>query len=219
MRTPMLWKSSSLKLVRSGVSSGSAWHLLQRARSLEQHPPWLGGFVDRFSVPSEEAVEWRIERGQSAFIRRERANQVLRVRGTAEHRLKGLLVLGEARERRDGGLEVRLPHLHGIRDGEGRLILEGLRSTVPELRLVVQRVQHRQRVALAAATQYPDGGRPAVGERALGIVASGTGHGSVDRQPAVEEELLSERDLFGRLRIIGRNGCERLVAGQAHLPG
>src|SRR5439155_12668321 len=113
----------------------------------------------------------------------------------------------------------RLPHLHGIHDRQRRLILEGLRSTVPELRLVVERVQHRRRVALTAATLHPDGRRPPVGERALGIVARGAGHRSVDRQPAVKEELLAERDLVRRLRIVGWNGCECLVDGQACLFG
>src|SRR6202140_4439377 len=144
MRTPMLWKSSSLKLVRSGGSSGCAWHLLQRARSLKSPPP-LGRLVDRLLVARDEAVEGRIERGQRPFVRRDRRDQVLAVRRPAEHFLKGLLILGIGRERRDGCREVRLRHLHGIHDRERRLILESLRSTVPELRLVVERVQHGRR--------------------------------------------------------------------------
>src|ERR1700730_19339613 len=132
--------------------------------------------------------------------------------------MKCLLVLGEGGERRDGGLEVRLPHLRAFAARKLGLILEGGGPPVPELSLVVERVQHRRRVALAAATLYPDRGRPPVRERALGIVASGEGDGSVDRQPAIEEELLPERDLLGSLRIVGRNGCERPGRGEDPLP-
>src|SRR5438445_775982 len=58
---------------------------------------------------------------------------------------------------------------------------------------------------VAAGTAVdPDGGGPAVGERARGIVAGAARHGPVRRQATVEEQFLAEGDLLGSLRIVRR---------------
>src|SRR2546426_5319182 len=102
-----------------------------------------------------------------------------------------------------GRLQVRLAHFIRIDDRQRRLLLEGIRPAVPELGLVVERVQNRRCIALADAAVDPDGGRTPVGESAGRIMTAAASHGPISRQATVEEQFLAERNFLGGLRIVG----------------
>src|SRR5262249_51527262 len=114
----------------------------------------------------------------------------------------------------DGGdrrVEIRLAHLDGIDDGQGGLLLEGSHPTIPELELVVERIQDRRGVPLAP-TALNIGGSCSPTVKGPGrIVAARTRDRSVDRQSAIEKELLPKRDILRRLRVVRGNGRYRLL--------
>ena len=98
---------------------------------------------------------------------------------------------------------------------------------VPELRLVVERIQDAWRVveriqdawrvSLACASADADRDWPAVGEGARGSMAGRTGNRAVTREPAIEDtRLFALRHRRGRARAVrpprfgGAKSCERL---------
>src|SRR5262249_62003846 len=91
---------------------------------------------------------------------------------------KSLLILLDAGDRFHGGIQAGLAHFKRIANRERRLLLERLRPAIPELELVVERVQDGGGVPLAHAAADADRGRPAVGESASRILAGGASHGA-----------------------------------------
>src|SRR5439155_555313 len=123
---------------------------------------------------------------------------------TGEHANESGPVFRDCRNARDGGVKIRLSHLHGVHDWQSRLLLECSGAPIPELHLVVKRVQHRRRIALADTVVDADRNLSSVGECESRLVTACARHSSVCRQPAIEEQLLAERDLFRRLWIVLR---------------
>ena len=87
---------------------------------------------------------------------------------------------------------------------------------VPELRLVVERIQDGWRVSLACASADDDRDWPAVGEGTRGSMAGRTGNRAVTREPAIEDtRLFALRHRRGRAlavrppRFGGAKSCER----------
>ena len=80
-----------------------------------------------------------------------------------------------------GGIHAGLAHFVRIYDRQRRLLFEGLDPAVPELGLVVERVQDGRRVPLADPTIDADRSGPAVAESAGGIVTGTARHGPIRR--------------------------------------
>ena len=102
-------------------------------------------------------------------------------------------------------------------DRERRLLLERLRAAVPELRLVVEGVQDGRGVPLTAAAVDPDRDGPPVSEPPRRIMAGAASNAPVGRQAAIEEQSLTEGNLLGGLRIVGRYRRVSRVGGGADL--
>lgn len=103
-----------------------------------------------------------------------------------------------------GGIQAGLAHFTRIGDGKRHLLLERLHAPIPELRLVLKRVQNSRRVALADATFDADRDGSPVSESARRVVARTASNGSINRQATVEEKILAERDFLRSLRIVRR---------------
>src|SRR2546425_8291439 len=171
---------------------------------VEERPAALGGVVDGRRVTRDEAIERGVERQLRAFIGRDGAQEIAGVGRTAEDLSEGVLVLRDGGDPGHGGVEARLAHLDGVDDRQRRLLLERLHPPVPELRLIVERVQNRRGVALADTAIDPDGGGPPVGERAPGIMAGAARPGPVRRPATVKEQILAEGAFLGGLGIVRR---------------
>src|SRR5215469_10737827 len=85
-------------------------------------------------------------------------------------------------------IERRLAHFRRIDDRQSRLLLERAHPAIPELRLVVKRVQDRWGVTLADPAVNADGNGSTVCKRTRGIVTGSTGDASISRQPPIEEQ-------------------------------
>ena len=99
-------------------------------------------------------------------------------------------------------------HLAGIEDGLDALCPEAVRPPVPREPPVLRRVEDGRRIAIERG--QPLGARAAVGPGPRGIVTARAGHGAADRQAAVEEEPLAERDRRG----IARRAVARIPRGR-----
>jgi hypothetical protein len=96
-------------------------------------------------------------------------------------------------------------------------LLERIDPAVPKLRLIIERVQNGWRVALTDTAVDADRCRPAIGESACRIVACGAGDCAVTLEPALEEQLLAQRDLSGRERAGRRHDRCSQGRGKADL--
>src|SRR5262249_40526860 len=105
----------------------------------------------------------------------------------------------------------------GIDDRQRRLLLEGRDPAIPELRLVVQRVQDGGGVPLARAAVDADRGRPAVGKGPSGIMTGGASHGAIGGQPAIEGQFLAEGDFLRGLRLVARDCRPSQLSWEANL--
>ena len=81
---------------------------------------------------------------------------------------EGLLKFLDACERGHGGIQAGLAHFNRIDDRKRGLVLQRLRSTVPELRLVVESIQNGRSIALACTAVDTKRRGPAVGEARAG---------------------------------------------------
>ena len=79
-------------------------------------------------------------------------------------------------------VQVWMPHLAGINNREPGLLFKGLGPAVPKLRLVIQGVQNRRRIALANAAFYTNRGGFSVGEGEVWIMAGAARDSAVSRQ-------------------------------------
>jgi hypothetical protein len=67
-------------------------------------------------------------------------------------------------------------------------------------------IDQRGRVAPVPGRGIAQGYLEAVAVSLVGVVAGGAGHGPVAGKPPVEEKLLSQLDLLGRLGVLLRDG-------------
>ena len=123
---------------------------------IEQFPTAFGRVADRVCIASDEMVEGRVERNQSAFVGCNGAQHILFVHAPTESLHKfGLIVLIVS----DLGHSIAntgRAHLEGIRDRQCRLLLKCIDPTVPKLSLVIEGVQNRWSVALTDAALDAD---------------------------------------------------------------
>src|SRR5580692_2526824 len=171
---------------------------------IEKLPASLGGIADRVLVPADEVIERGIERKLAAFVGCNGAHQVGSVDRMSKDSAKRLIVFRHDGNSRHSSIQVRLAHFARIYDGKTRLLLESFCTTVPELRLVVQRVQNRRRVALTDAPFDTDGNDSSIRKSARRIVTCTAGNCSINRQASVKEKLFTKSDLLGSLWIVGR---------------
>src|SRR5205823_2381655 len=118
---------------------------------VEEIPAALSRSIDRVLVAVDETIKGRIERNQSAFVGRNRAQEIRSTDRAAEYSAERLLVLADAYDAGNRGVQIRLAHLDRIDDRQRRLILQCLCPTIPELRLIVECVQNRRRISLSKA--------------------------------------------------------------------
>ena len=185
--------------------------------AIEELPASLGGVVDRAAVAGDEVVEGRIEGRLRPFVGGDGPEEIRAVGlppEDAAERALIRLVRGDPGHRR---LQGGLAHLDRVDDGQRRLLFERVHAPVPELRLVVEGVEDRGRIALAGAAVDADRGRQSVREGSGGIVARAAGHRPAGRETAVEEQPLAESDLRGSLRIVRRDQGTRGVEREAEL--
>src|SRR5271166_3525214 len=124
-------------------------------------------------------IEGRIERNKRAFVGRDGAQHVLLVHAAPKCLMELHLVVPVAGDLGNSIADACGAHLDGIGDWERCLLLERIDSAVPELRLVVKRIQNGRGVALTEAAVDADRRGPAVGESACWIVARGAGDRAV----------------------------------------
>src|ERR1700760_3691478 len=96
----------------------------------------------------------------------------------------------------NSGIQAGLSHLNGIDYRKSRLVLERLRTPIPELRVVVKRVENCWSVALASETLDADRNGSPISEREGRIVARTAGNGTINRQTTIEEQLFAQSDFF-----------------------
>ncbi len=194
---------------RAGNSPGAARTTVTPSRPYGRR--WTPASTGSTRRPS---TGWAIRRRLScSFVGRDGAQQIGAVGRAAEDALEGLPVFPNGCDPGHGRLQVRLAHFIRIDDRQRRLLLEGIRPAVPELGLVVERVQNRRCIALADAAVDPDGGRTPVGESAGRIMTAAASHGPISRQATVEEQFLAERNFLGGLRIVGGIAARVASAG------
>src|SRR5215470_11993708 len=118
-----------------------------------------------------------------------------------------LIVFRNSRNLGDRVFNGWLAHFARVHDWKRRLFLEGFHTPVPELCIVVKRVENGRSVALAGSAFDTDRNWSAVSESERRIVACAARHGSVDRQASIKEQLLAEGNCFWRLRVVRGYGC------------
>src|SRR6266849_11208589 len=187
------------------------------APGVKELPAALGGGINGVLVAGDEVIERRIKRQLCSFVGRDGAQQVGAVGRAAEEAPERLLVFSYGCDPGHGSVQAGLAHLNRIDDRQRGLLLERLHPTVPELRLIVEGVQNRRRVALADPAFDTDRSGPPVGECAGGIMARTASHGPVSRQATIEEQSLAEGDLLGGLRIVWRYRRASRAVGDANL--
>src|SRR6266403_522222 len=123
---------------------------------IEQFPTAFGRVADCVCVSSNEMVERRIEGDERPFIGGNRAQHILLVRAPTEglHELR--LIICVAGYSGHSIPDTDRAHLEGVRDRQRRLLFERIDPAVPELRLVVERIQNGWRVALTNAAVDAD---------------------------------------------------------------
>lgn len=204
MPTPMLWKSLSVKLVGIGHPVAQSVALVAASAPVEQLPATLGVVAHGVRVTGDEVIERCTVLGLRPLVGCDGSHEIVRVGLAVEDGLECVPVGSVAGDGGHRGVHRGLPHLEGIRDRKRGLLLERRCAAVPELAPIVKRVQDGRRVALSHSPADADRRRLPVGERALRVVTRGAGDRTVGREPALEEEPLAERDLLGRLGIVGR---------------
>src|SRR6266496_2400338 len=139
--------------------------------SVEEFPAPLGGTVNRAVVAGDEVIKRRIKRQLCAFVSRDGSQKFGTIRRAAKYTLECLLVLLDTRDLRHSRIQAWVTHLNGIDNRERRLLLERVHPAVPELRLIIERIQNGWGVALADAAFDTDGGGLPVGECEFWIMA------------------------------------------------
>ena len=107
-------------------------------------------------------------------------------------------------------------HLVGGLDRHAHLRLQRGRTTIPEELLAPGQIPKRRRIAAQRRAGERARLPAAVGEGALGPVATGAGMPAGAGQARVGEKLRAERDRLGREGIVGR--CGWRVGPLEHLP-
>src|SRR5712671_7155772 len=118
---------------------------------IEQFPTAFGRAADGVCVSSNEMVERRIEGNQRPFIGGNGAQHILLVHAPTEGLHELHLIVCVAGDVGHDIANTGRAHLKGISDRQRRLLLERIDPAVPELRLVVERIQNGWRVALTDA--------------------------------------------------------------------
>ena len=95
-----------------------------------------------------------------------------------------------------------MAHFNGIDNRQRGLLLERVDPAVPELSLVIERIQDSRCIALADAAFDADGGGLPVGEGKRGIMACAARDSPVHRQATIEKKFLAKGDLLRCLRIV-----------------
>src|SRR5271166_6556116 len=184
---------------------------------VEKLPASLSGFADGVLIAGYEVIERRIEGKLGALVGCDSTDQIGSVWCAAEDFAERLLVFGHGRDGSHCSVEVGLAHLTRIDDGKSRLIFESFRPAVPELRLVIERIQNRRRVALAGAAFNSDGHGSSVGESERGVMAGTAGDRPVNRQASVEEKFFAKSSFFWGLWIVRWRRCPRRLDWHADL--
>ena len=181
--------------------------------AVEDGPAAPRARVDRLVVAGEVAVERRIEDDLRALVGGEGARQIVAVDGAPEHLLKRRLILGHLRHGGDGGVEGGHAHLDRVGDRQLGLIFEVARAAVPELRVVVERVQHRRRVAVADLLLDADRGlAPSVKPLSGSWQVAQATLPSAERRPS--KKSFSPSATLSRARpVVGRRHRARQVLG------
>ena len=170
----------------------------------------FGLIADGVAVAAEiPLVEGRIARDDRALEARDRLLDVIHRHvsaALAERLLEALDIGGIFTNDLEHRLVIGQPHFHGIDHRVLRLILQRNRTSVPELRGVIGRVDDRRGVARAGQLMVTLGNPQRTVRESFFVVMTGrAAHRAVDREARVMEQLVAERDLFRRLRIIRRN--------------
>src|ERR1700751_421393 len=148
---------------------------------IEKFPATLGGVIYGVPVTGNKVIEGRIKREERPLVRGNRAYQSQTRWIVPEYALEFLFVFSDRPERGNGRLQTGLAHFTRIGNRHSSLILKRLGPTVPELLLVVDRVQYGRHIALPYHPLHTHRCGPSVGKCPLRIVTGSTSHGSVCR--------------------------------------
>src|ERR1700758_1468616 len=110
--------------------------------AVEQFPTALGRIADGVGGSGDEMVEGRIEGSQCLFVRCNGAQHILLVHIPAERLHELSLIVLVVSDPRYGIADTGRAHLKRICDRQRSLLLERIDPAVPELRLVIERIQH-----------------------------------------------------------------------------
>src|SRR5258705_2897735 len=153
--------------------------LIATGLSIEEFPAAVGGSINRVLVAGDEMVKRRIKRQLCAFVGRDGSQKVGTIGRAAKYTLECLPVFFDTRDLCDSRIQVWVTHLNSIDNRERRLFLERLYAAIPALRLVIQCIENRRRIALANPAFYTDGRGLSVGEGEVWTMAVAARHSTV----------------------------------------
>jgi hypothetical protein len=137
-------------IVRQGVAE------VATGLTVEQFPAVHGRVADGVGLSGDEMVEGRIEGSQSLLVLCNSAQHILLVYVPAEGLRELSLIVLVAGNPGHRIADTGRAHLERICDRQRSLLLERIDPAVPELRLVIERIQHGWGVALADAAMDAD---------------------------------------------------------------